>query len=117
MSRTIRRGKPSRNFARYNRIGVIDHENQGYFSHWTGEFGLTWCEGDGKTYDQYAMEEIRLFHADYRNWYSSVPRVYRKGDIAAQKAQHLQAIRVALSTGDYDVCLTAMSKYKSWAYH
>jgi hypothetical protein len=117
MSRTIRRGKPSRNFARYNRIGVIDHENRGYFSYRTAEFRLNWCEGDGKSYDEYASEEIRVFHADFHSRrYGNVPRVYRKLDNDAQKAKHLQALRVAISTGDYDVCLSALEKFYSWRY-
>lgn len=117
MSRTIRRGKPSRNFARYTRMGVIDHENRAYFSYRAGDFQFTWCEGDGKSYAEYAAEEIRVFHSDYRSYrYSNVPRAWRKGDNDAQKAKHLQAIRVAVSTGDFDVCLTALKKFYAWNY-
>ncbi|WP_274644933.1 hypothetical protein [Pseudomonas serbica] len=118
MSRTIRRGKPSRNFARYNRIGVIDHENRVYFSYRAGDFQQTWCEGDGKSYEEYAAREIRWFHSDFRSRrFSNVPRACRKADNDAQKAKHLQAIRVALSTGDYDVCLSVLEKFYSWRYY
>ena len=117
MSRTTRRGKPSRNFARYMRIGVIHHQNRSYFSQRLGDFEPIWCEGDGKTYAEYATETIRRYHTDCDSyWHGNVPRAWRKADNDAQKAQHLQAIRVAISTGDFDVCLSALDKFYGWNY-
>jgi len=117
MSRTIRRGKPSRNFARYLKLGVIRHENAGFF-YPDGKFAYSWEDRNVKSYDQYLRKTIREFHGDYYSYcFSGVPRKARKLDTNAQKAKHLQAIRVAVSTGDFDVCLVRLKKFYSWNHY
>ena len=117
MSRTFRRGKPSRNFAYYMRLGVIDHENQSYCFKNDGVFTPYWYDGKGKTYAEYVAETIRVFHTDYRTYrFNSVPRDYRRRDRDIQKVKHFQAIRKALSTGDFDLCLTEQKKFNTWDY-
>lgn len=117
MSNTFRRGKPSRNFSRYTKLGVIYPQKSGFISCYDGRFISLWQDFDSQTYESYVAKAVRDYHRDVRGRrFHSVPRHARKPDIDNQTAKHKQAIRSAVSTGDYDVVLVALRKEHSWNY-
>lgn len=113
MSRTIRRGKPSRNLKHYIKLGVIRHENR------TIQYGMgyslnglpEWKDdlGDTRTYDQYFDSVVRQYHADWKYGWGA-PCYVRAIDVAHQTRKHKLAIHNAMMTGDFDVVLEKMSK-------
>lgn len=117
MSKTIRRGNPSRNYSRYTLLGVIHHENDGIVSCYDGRFISMWQDFDSQEYEAYVAKAIRDYHRDvHSRRFRSVPKRARKPDIDNQTAKHKQAIRSAMSTGDFDVVLVSLRKESSWNY-
>lgn len=109
MSRTIRRGKPTRQFHKYIGLGVISNENRRWFSYWgmpEHQGHLYWKDGanDTTTYEEYAAKEIREYHMDYR-LRSKCPGMYHRVDTLRQKREHKAALSKAMRSGDFDVVL------------
>ncbi|MNC13985.1 hypothetical protein D3C76_212410 [compost metagenome] len=111
MSRTIRRGKPSRDYVKYISIGTICHQNKMFHgSRWLSRKPpvayLYWKddENDTTTYEQYAALRIRRYHMDFRPR-SKCPGDWYREDTLRQKRQHKAALSKALQTGDFDVVL------------
>ncbi|MEG0869799.1 MAG: hypothetical protein RSG77_22575, partial [Hafnia sp.] len=69
---------------------------------------LMWRDGafDETTYEVYAAHEIQRYHMDFNPRYKCPGFIHRM-DNRAQKRLHLEALRKALSTGDFDVVLVA----------
>lgn len=109
MSKTTRRGKPSRQFHKYIGLGVICHENRKWYSYWSmphHQGHLYWKDGadDQTTYEEYAALEIRKYHMDYRPR-TKCPGYYHRVDTLRQKRQHKAALGQAMRSGDFDVVL------------
>lgn len=115
MSKTFRRGKPSRNRSLYTKLGVIYPEMSGFISRYDGRFVSSWQDFEGQSYESYVSKAVCRHHRDHRSRsFSSVPRYARKLDVDNQTAKHKQAIRSAMSSGDFDVVLVALRKDHSW---
>lgn len=109
MSRTTRRGKPSRQFHKYIGLGIIKPENYRWFSYWAmpeHQGHLYWKDGadDPTTYEEYTALEIRKYHMDYRPR-DKCPGYYHRVDTLRQKRQHKAALGQAMRSGDFDVVL------------
>lgn len=118
MSKTIRRGKPSRNYSRYTKLGVIHHEHDGFISCYDKSYISLWEQFDGQSYGDYLEATIRDYHRDGRQGqFSGVPREVRRTDVQAQKLKHQRAIRRAIQIDDFDVVLAPLVKFNSWHYH
>lgn len=109
MSRTTRRGKPTRNFHKYIGKGVICNENRRWFSYWAipeHQGHLYWKNGanDTTTYEEYVALEIRRYHMDYR-LRDKCPGFMHREDTLKQKRQHKASLSKALHSGDFDVVL------------
>lgn len=109
MSRTIRRGKPSRNFHKYIGLGVITHEKRRWYSYWSmpeHQGHLYWMNGanDTTTYEEYAAFAIRRYHMDFR-LRDKCPGFMHRVDTLHQKRQHKAALGKAMRSGDFDVVL------------
>lgn len=114
MSRTIRRGKPSRNYHKYIGLGVITHENKRWFSSWSPPSyngTLYWKddENDTKTYEEYVAINIRQYHMDYRP-YNKCPNWVHHMDIQYHRRQSKRAVYEAIRTGEFDVNLPTMGR-------
>lgn len=109
MSRTLRRGKPSRDLKHYQNLGAIRSE---YF----GAYHGFWKEGlnDHRSYIQYATDAIRRYHS--RNRQSGLPRYVREIDVSRQRREHRQLIHKAMRSADFDVALTTLDQRASWGY-
>lgn len=124
MSRTIRRGKASRNIRKYMDLHVIVGENRvyGYYPAYNWfDVKLAWKDGadDTRTYDEYCRDEIRFYHSEMY-WITStkgLPRYVRCLDRNKQKRRHKQAIHNAVRSGDYDVVLEAMRHDAEWMWY
>lgn len=122
MSRTIRRGKPSRNFHKYIGLGIIDHENRRwYHKHALGaqQGHLYWKDGvdDPTTYEEYTNLKIRRYHMDFRPW-NKCPNEVHRMDIQLQKRRIKALVNDAIRTGDYDVVLPPMGSigHRIWEW-
>jgi len=112
MSRTTRRGKPSRQFHKYISLGIIWGENRrihichSYPGGWHNDISdePLWKEEEFDTYDDYAEFKIRKYHMDYRPW-TKCPGYYHRMDTMKQKRLHKAALGQAMRTGDFDVVL------------
>jgi hypothetical protein len=124
MSRTIRRGKPTRNIHKYIGLGIIREEHDNY-TYWTS---LGWLDlgypywkddiNDQRTYDEYCRDEILDYHRDKKKWRChGLPRCVRKEDVDKQKREHKRAIHNAVRSGDYDVVLRTLVKDAAWDYY
>lgn len=112
MSRTTRRGKPTRQFHRYIGLGVLKAENKrdhiclSYPGGWYMDISDDpfWKEDGYESYDSYAEYKIREYHKDYRPR-SKCPGSYHRVDTLRQKRQHKAALGQAMRSGDFDVVL------------
>lgn len=114
MSRTTRRGKPSRNFHKYISLGVIDHENRRWYAYWAmpeHQGHLYWKDGafDTTTYEEYTEKKIRNYHMDYLATRKAPGHVNRM-DIEYHRRQCKRAIFETLRSGEFDVMLPVMEK-------
>ncbi len=114
MSKTYRRGKPSRNFHKYIGLGIIHHENRRWFNQWAlsqYQGHLYWKDGhdDPTTYDQYTSLKIRHYHMDYRPWFKS-PGWVNRMDIEYNRRQAKRSIYEAIRDQDFDVIVPKMGK-------
>lgn len=113
MSRTNRRGKPSRNFHKYIGLGIIDHEERQWYCRWgIPEYQgmLYWKDAnDPTTYEQYAEKKIRQYHMDYRHRHK-FPGYVNRMDIEYHRRQCKRAIYETLRDGEFDVVLPLMGK-------
>lgn len=117
MSRTTRRGKPSRNFHKYIGLGVIRQENRRvHVCHsipggWHTDLSddPEWFEDGYKSYDEYAEEKIRHYHMDYRRW-TKFPGHVNRLDIEYHRRQCKRALYEAMRYGEFDVILPTMGK-------
>lgn len=109
MSRTIRRGKPSRDYHKYIGLGTIRHENErthvcvSYPGGWHHEISVEprWT-GDGHlTYEDYAKENIRNYHMDFKPWHKTPSFCFRV-EVQRQKRRHREALHHALRNGRED---------------
>lgn len=113
MSRTIRRGKPSRNFHKYIGLGLLRCENErthlciSYPGGWHNEIVNEpyWMDDKFTEYDAYAEFNIREYHMDYRRW-TKCPGMYHREDTMRQKRKHKIEMYRASRTEDYDVILS-----------
>lgn len=111
MSRTYRRGRPSRDLQFYRNRDVI----------WDERFTYTlpypiWMDGedDPRTYAQYVEEAVRRYHQE--KLCLGLPRSVRRQDVGRQQREHARLIHIAVRTGDYDVALTKMAQAAAWHY-
>lgn len=111
MSRTLRRGKPTRNLHHYLNLHIIWGEYYRYCLSYP-----LWKDGenDPRPYEQYVATEIRHYHQDKPK--RGLPRYVRQLDVGRQTRQHKRLIHRAICAGDYDVALTRMGQHASWAY-
>lgn len=109
MSRTTRRGKPSRSFHMYIGLGIIKPEKHRWW-HWRAlaehQGHLYWKNGadDPTTYEQYAALKIRRYHMDFRPR-DKCPGFMHREDTLKQKRQHKASLSKAMRSGDFDVVL------------
>lgn len=113
MSRTLRRGKPSRNYHKYIGLGVIYHEYRKFHHYWSlpeHQGHLYWKDGefDATTYDEYAEKEIREYHKDYRFRNIKFPGWVNRMDIEHHRRQCKRVIYEGLRDGDFDVIIPTM---------
>ena len=105
MSRTIRRGKPSRNLHKYISMGKLYHENRVCHGwRWNKiEPILYWKDDydDMTTYEQYASLKIREYHMDYRP-YNKTPSFCFRVEVQRQKRRHQDALHHAIRNGRED---------------
>lgn len=115
MARTYRRGPRGRDINHYKSLGVIWHENEGFFCYdgtWKAYWEHTYTGAD--TYQKYVDTAISEYHREKRK--HDVPRYVRKLDVKRQKRLHFEAIQAALASGDWDVALDRLQKNAVWAY-
>lgn len=108
MSRTHRRGRPSRNMAIYQRMGVVQDE-------------LSF--EDKKSFQDHVDQAVRLFHSDKHNdryrWkvgYWGIPRCIREVDRKRQARAYKAEIHRALRSVDQDVMVQPLLKFALWDY-
>lgn len=121
MSRTTRRGKPSRQFRKYINLDVIYHENRNYHSRWgIGEFNglLLWKDDrdDQKTYEEYAALKIRKYHMDFRPW-NKTPGYCHRIEVERQTRLHKAALHHAIRNGTEDeLILVRLQQDAEWMW-
>lgn len=121
MSRTIRRGNPTRNIHKYIGLDVLTEEKYCYV-HWrAGVSDMPYWkddENDQRTYEEYCADKIRHYHSEkYWKCYTGLPRYVRCLDRNKQKRRHKQAIHNAVRSGDYDVVLESMRHDAEWMWY
>ncbi|UOL48736.1 hypothetical protein [Pseudomonas phage Astolliot] len=109
MSRTIRRGKRTRNFHKYIGIGLIWGENRrthisvsypgGRYNDISDE--PLWKDREYESYEDYVAYEIRKYHMDRKHW-SKTPSWCFRVEVQKQKRAHKAALHYALATGRED---------------
>jgi hypothetical protein len=118
MSRTLRRGKPSRDRHHYQKLGVIWGPNEVMHAWWRtpSEAVPYWIDDADNpgTYSEYVTRNVREHHQDKRR--CGTPRYVRHLDIRIQTREHRHAIHSGLRTGDFDITLTRLAKRNSWNY-
>lgn len=116
MSRTIRRGRPSRNLHHYKSICVLKSEHSRIFFYYGGsslywEFDSRGLTKDFK-YSDYVQMNIRNYHRDKSNFGNC--RYARIADVKNQSRAHKRAIMRAMKSGDFDISLDALSKINTF---
>lgn len=112
MSRTIRRGKPTKDLNFYYKNHIFDAENR--VSPYNGEAYWTWrFEG---TYDEYVAEERSAYHSDKHRFGSGIPWWFRNTYERKLRQRHRQEIHHGLNTEDQDIGLTRYQHNLGWYY-
>ena len=119
MSRTIRRGKPSRNLKKYIKLHIICPENKTYrLGQWCPYNGLSYWKDDWDdqtTYKEYVEAAIRNYHKDKPVY--GCPGWLKRIDVKNQSRKHRDAIRNAWKTGDWDIVLVKLDKAQEWMWY
>jgi len=124
MSRTTRRGKPSRNFHKYIGLGIIWGENRrihichSYPGGWYNDISdePLWKEEEFETYDDYAAFEIRKYHMDYRPW-NKTPGWCHRVEVQRQKRLHKATLHHAIRNGSEDeMILVRLQQDAEWLW-
>lgn len=125
MSRTTRRGKPSRQFHKYIGLGVIRGEYdcvwlsicEGY-RFYSGGTSEIWKNGndDPTTYEEYTAEKIRQYHSDYRPWHKT-PGYCHRIEVQRQTRLHKAALHHAIRNGSEDeLILVRLQQDAEWMW-
>jgi hypothetical protein len=110
MSRTLRLGKPSRNYHYYLKMSVIWGPAE--VSPYNGE--PYWIEDRNNpgSYNDYVRREVRKHHRDKGG--RNVPNFCRKLDVKIQAREHRLAIHNGLRSADLDICLNRLQMRNSY---
>lgn len=112
MSRTIRRGKPTKDLNFYYRNHIFDAENR--VSVYDGEPYWKWkFEG---TYEEYVEIERSNYHKDGNHYPGGIPWTWRNFESRSLRQKHRYECHIALRQIDEEVVLTPFKRDLGWWY-